>query len=269
MNWTDYFAEKIKTVPGELREAILAVDFLGGLRLVQKKFLLHIDQGNELEGAAFQFMFGDIATPDLFKKTVTEKLRIPDNLSTSILNEVEEKVLSPIREKLKEIEDRNIEDEVYDELIFGKKTIEDFAAEAKKEQEMKEKNIATLKTDAPEDHSALTQEDILNEIENPTPAPRKTVNIESNIAQPQSVSQTSSQPDPKYTMGVTTYEDIASGFGKKPSEIYKPKESVQKTAAVLQTANNPELATSQKISEVTTSKPKEINISSDPYRETF
>ncbi len=277
MNWTDYFEEKIKTVPQELQEAILSIDFLTGLRTVQKKYLLHIDQGSELEGATFKFMFGDIRDPDSYRSEIVEKLRIPTSLATNILTDIEKEILAPIRQKLQKIEEEKYEEEAEDAIIFGKtstgETLEELTGEESPTENKQESQTETLQTGTSLDHSTLSHEDILNEIENPLPAIKREVVIESNIAKPQSSSQTS-------------FTDIANNFSQKPEVpasaldadfnktvaqslgISRPKESVAKTASVLQSASAP-ATPAQKLSETTASKPREINIPADPYREAF
>ncbi len=285
MDWIKYFEEKIKQVPLELQSAILSVDFLGGLRQIQKKYLLHIDQGNELEGATFRFMFGDIPNPDAFRQELADKLNIPPSLATTILEDVEKSVLAPIRQKLQEAEQESIEEAVEDLVTIGKtadgETYQEIVGEPlpPSASALQKPAEETLHTEDLSDIVNLSSADILKEIENPTPATGRTVTIESNIAQP--LNQKPSEAPKRapsfadvaagFSASNTTPAAPTSSFNSKVAEslgISRPKESVAKTASVLQSAVASATA-SQKLTETTASKPKEINIPADPYRESF
>ncbi len=130
-----YFREKLKDLPLDVREAVVNTDYLSGLEEIQVSQKLHIDQAAMMEELTFKLMLGEIDTED-YVLNLTKTLNIDPAKSLEIAQEVDAKIMQPIKNELQNIQD---EDEVVEE-------------------------------EAPEDHSSLKAEDILAEVENPQPS---------------------------------------------------------------------------------------------------
>lgn len=96
MNQNQYFKEKIDTLPEDLQYAIWTSEWEASLSMLQKKYKLHLDQGQVLESATTRLMFGDIDASG-FINTMFNDGHISSQVAAEILLEVDERILKRIR----------------------------------------------------------------------------------------------------------------------------------------------------------------------------
>lgn len=101
-----YTQEQIDTMfaelPGDVKDAMSAVDTVHVLADIQKKYSLHIDQAGELSTDAALLMVGAIK-PQEFIGQIETNLRIPHETAKLIAAEVNEKIFRPVRDSLMQI----------------------------------------------------------------------------------------------------------------------------------------------------------------------
>ena len=186
-----YYNDKLKTLPENLRYAVIMSDWEKSLREIQSKFKLHIDQTQVLEDSTIQLMFGDIDAPD-FISNMFNNAHINSETAADILLEVDLKILKKIREDLEEIERDQRETEELENILLDDEEREaraesdmyaDYYGEVEKIRQETENEL--LKDGILPDGSNITDEmlgvtpeipndpnkekdDLLNEISNPT-----------------------------------------------------------------------------------------------------
>lgn len=139
------FISRLQELPLDIREGVLAVDFLAALQKIQTQYRLHIDQGALLEELTFRLMLGDI-TEEQYMKDMQNELHINQDQSNLLANAINENIIEPIKIEIERIERENVLIESVDEQPEA---------------------IA----ETPEYHATLKSEDILAEIEKPTISP--------------------------------------------------------------------------------------------------
>ncbi len=142
MNQTDYFTEKIATLPEDLQDAIRASNHEKILRDLQREYSLHIDQAQTLETLAIQLIFGDIDAPTFINHMFNEA-HVSSAVAGDILLKIDTLILRKVREYLETIaETRKKEEELNKFLMSEEAQAEETEAEAYAEYYA---NVANIK----------------------------------------------------------------------------------------------------------------------------
>lgn len=102
-NSTNYFQEKLETLPDHVRWAIRDVDYMKELAEIKKKHKLHIDQAATLESLAQHLMLGDIDAAT-FMSSLFKEAYISSQIAADILVDIDTMILRRIREKIESFE---------------------------------------------------------------------------------------------------------------------------------------------------------------------
>ncbi len=130
----DKLAEKYKTIPPDVREAISSTEVAVKIEDIAKEQGLLLDKADVLAEETALVMLG-LSNPSNFVSTLRRKLGVSEKTAIQIANEINDQVFKEIRESLRKL---------YEE---------------RKEEENTE-----------HDDAAINKQAILNEIENPTPS---------------------------------------------------------------------------------------------------
>ncbi len=117
MNQTEYFKEKIATLPEDLQEAIYASDYSKILADIQKENRLHIDQGQVLETLGTQLMFGDIDAPE-FVNGMFNEAHVSSSVAGDILLKIDTLILRKIRTYIEDMEEIREKDRELEKLLM-------------------------------------------------------------------------------------------------------------------------------------------------------
>lgn len=117
MNQTEYFTEKIATLPEDLQEAIHASEYAKILADIQREYKLHIDQGQVLETLGTQLMFGDIDAPG-FVNGMFNEAHVSSAVAGDILLKIDQQILRKIRIYIEQMEDIRAKDEELRRLLL-------------------------------------------------------------------------------------------------------------------------------------------------------
>lgn len=107
-NSTNYFQEKLETLPDHLRWAIREVDYMKELAEIKKKHKLHIDQASTLEMVAQRLILGDIDAA-AFVNTLFKEAYVSSQAAADILVDIDQLILKKIREKIESFEQEELE----------------------------------------------------------------------------------------------------------------------------------------------------------------
>ena len=223
------FSEKLQSFSVDVRQAVLNVDILGALENLQQTYKLHFDQSTDLESLTFEFILGDIDV-ETFQADLQKSLGLLEDTILDITKKVNETILTPIKDEMQKIQEQNI---VLEEGEEG----------------------GGVDMPTTEDHSELTPADILEGIENPHPS--ISTAVEKTVAPIKS--DTSSILKAAAVTPVITNTSAISPEQPVPTPataVLTPS-PISKIAASLDT----------KLSQPSSTKPTEINISTDPYHE--
>lgn len=102
-NSTNYFQEKLETLPDHVRWAVRDVDYMKELAEIKKKHKLHIDQAATLESLAQHLMLGDIDAAT-FMNSLFKEAYISSQIAADILVDIDTMILRRIREKIESFE---------------------------------------------------------------------------------------------------------------------------------------------------------------------
>jgi len=95
--------EKFNNLPLDYQEAIRTSDYDGTLGSITKEHKLHIDQSAILESLLAKLIFGEIESKDIISE-VESKLHIEHAEAIRITTELNESIIKPIKENLKNIQ---------------------------------------------------------------------------------------------------------------------------------------------------------------------
>lgn len=95
--------EKFNALPLDYQEAIRTSDYDNKLAIVTKEHKLHIDQSAVLEVLLAKLIFGEIESKDIISK-MENSLNITNPEAAHLANELNELVIKPIKENLKNIQ---------------------------------------------------------------------------------------------------------------------------------------------------------------------
>jgi hypothetical protein len=141
MNQTDYFTEKIATLPEDIQEAILASDHEKTLKEIQREYKLHIDQAQILETLATQLIFGDIDAPD-FVNNMFSEAHVSSAVAGDILLNIDTRILKKIRVYLEDLAEAKRRDAELEKLLMDdEQSFEDDKANAYAEYYAETANI--------------------------------------------------------------------------------------------------------------------------------
>jgi hypothetical protein len=130
MNQTDYFTEKIATLPEDLQDAIRASNHDVILKEIQREYKLHIDQAQTLETLATQLIFGDIDAPD-FVNNMFNEAHVSSAVAGDILLNIDTRILKKIRTYLEDIAEARRKDAELEKLLMDdEQSLEDDKATA-------------------------------------------------------------------------------------------------------------------------------------------
>ncbi|MEN9649166.1 MAG: hypothetical protein RL094_133 [Candidatus Parcubacteria bacterium] len=222
---TQYLKENLPRLPLDVQEAIVNTDYLAGLKRVQQENKLHLDQGEEIEDLTFKLMIGDI-DPEEFPALVATNLHTDKNTALEITKKVEEYVMNPIRQGL-------------ENLDYTEETLSEEADGQKQES-----------------HENLHPNDILAEIENPTPA----------VAE---VHKTTVTETVKRIPKVATADILANASKMFPTNPLDAAATVQQAQPATGTTPAQQVTTAlnTNLTQTTVTKPEQIKTSLDPYKE--
>jgi len=91
-------------LPADAQAAIRRFDYDGALKLVHKKYALHIDQAASLERLVSGVIFGDIK-PEHLISSIGKELRVNSEKATEIGVDVNMEILIPIQKLMRESEE--------------------------------------------------------------------------------------------------------------------------------------------------------------------
>ncbi len=100
-------SEQLKTIPQELRDAILAVDYLLKLQTITKNNKLMVDQAGELETETTLVMLGLEPLED-YVDNLVKNVGLPKNQALIVAHDVNESIFKGVREALKKINEEAI-----------------------------------------------------------------------------------------------------------------------------------------------------------------
>ena len=121
---TDILRERAKKIPKEVQEAIVSVDRRRRLANIAKNYQLHIDQAGVLDNETVLVMLG-LESPDDFVGNITRELGISPAQAQLIANEVNQDIFLPIRESLKQMLEKDAEEEEQEQRDNEQLTTED------------------------------------------------------------------------------------------------------------------------------------------------
>lgn len=166
----DYLFEKTDQLPSELAEVVLGFNFTGGFTEVTNKFKLHLDQADILEDLTFRLMFGEIDSVT-FINNLSRDLILPSGTAKEISDDVNDKIISPVKNALmKHIEEIS---EEYKDIELDESLLDDTPEPFHPKSAYNEPIIdeAPVVHHLPPVHeSKLTHSEVLDGIENPHPA---------------------------------------------------------------------------------------------------
>ena len=95
--------EKFDELPQDFKEAIHTSEYDLGLQTTTKNHKLHIDQSATLEDLLARFIFGEIESSNLVSE-MESKLDITKEQAVEIAREIDDLVITPIRQNLQKIQ---------------------------------------------------------------------------------------------------------------------------------------------------------------------
>ncbi len=110
-NSLEQMSEKFQQLPDDAQIAISQFDYDKALRDVHMKYKLHIDQASSLEKAVASVVFGEIR-PQTLIQIIQSELRLDAELSKSIAFDINQSILLPIQELMRNIQRENMESAV-------------------------------------------------------------------------------------------------------------------------------------------------------------
>jgi hypothetical protein len=154
-NAKQIMVDAFKRLPTKIQQAILSADLPQKLQTISRKHNLHLDQTSSLETETVLVMLG-IQPSDNFIENLERELRVEREEAVLIANDINELILKDIKDSLRELyKESDIEDNEPDRLY----------------------NQSTMKN--PELESSPTRkEDILKEIEQPTPSIAERISLQ-------------------------------------------------------------------------------------------
>ncbi len=98
--------EKFSSLPEDAKEAIRQFEYDKTLREIHDSYKLHIDQAYSLEKAVADVIFGDIESHQLVS-FLQKELRLSADEATMLSGDINAKILLPLQNKMRSMEDSN------------------------------------------------------------------------------------------------------------------------------------------------------------------
>jgi len=109
--------EHLKNLPSEVRQAVIGLDWGGTIQELGKKYDLRVDQMGTLHFETLAATIG-LTHPADYYKVVKEKLGLPEEKATALVNDVNLQIWAKIRDKVKELTgDKRTEEEELMEIV--------------------------------------------------------------------------------------------------------------------------------------------------------
>ena len=239
--------EAYRKLPEEIKAVISAEDVTDKITAIGDKHNLLLDKQGVLVDEISLVMFG-LTHPDKFVESIKNRLEISQSEAEAIATDVNNEILLEIREELKKISAKNAEEEKTSNLAHD----------------------SEHPVESDEHHATLKREDILRDIEDPTP-----------VKAPRPVSATNSTSTIAKTSPAPSNLPVAHNDNDLPAIVPGMDHSYE-TAKPIAPATNPKSAPANivtaKLGGVvvtdTTRIPQAPSIPKtpykvDPYRETF
>lgn len=195
--------EQFKTLPKTLQDAILTADLPGKMKMISEKHKLHIDKAAIFENETMLIMLGLENHTD-YADNLKKEMGISDEVAQEITKDVNDQIFLPIRESLKEMENKNIE-------------------EAETEQREEEQNIEQETT------QKTTQEIVQTpSYQTPQAAPKQEPQEQQAIQQQQAAPQEKQDQAQQTTPKQEIPEQPSNIFGDKlTQQVRSPKENIR------------------------------------------
>ena len=192
--YVEELKNRFKLLPKELQDIIMSSGYQTSLVEIGKRHKLTIEQLGQLELETTLVMVGS-THPDMYVHEVEEILNIDPDLAQAIANDVNEKIMKPIREKLEEVYYR-------------------FEVEGAQE----EPTIPTVTSIAPQENKVLQSTGIVVEERKPTPIAPLPGTIESRDAILKKVENPSTPMTPSQPASDIFMQKLTGTFSMKKEE---------------------------------------------------
>lgn len=192
--------EQFQKLPKSLQDAILAVDLHDKMKVISEKHKLLIDKAAIFENETMLIMLGLESHTD-YTDNLKKELRISDEQAQEIAKDVNEQIFLPIRESLKEMENKNIEEA---------------EREQREEEQGEEQNVEQKTT------QEIVQTPSYQALQ-ATPEPQTQAQQPTQQAAPQETQDQAQQATPE-----PQTQEPSSIFGNKLTEqVRSPKENIR------------------------------------------
>jgi hypothetical protein len=236
MDYTNEPLEQmLASLPEDIKGVLFGFDTGAKIRDIGSKYSLHLDKSAILVDETNLVMFG-ITQPKDFLRIIESKLEVTHDIAEMIVHDINEQIFGSIRESLKKLHDTNNLIEITHDTTGENENKEQTALNSVDRTIFKESGVELATTETPaqmEEKESLIRDEVLSDIENPTPAMERKITPKNTIPQISPV-----PPIP------------ALEPGRKTSEI-KPEPDV----------------IAQKLTDTFSIPKKETKYQLDPYRE--
>lgn len=161
----DTIEKSFETMPPELRKATREVNVSKTLHELSQKYHLHMDIEGVVVSEAWYVILGFKKAED-FDKEIGKVVILPQDQFTSFLSEINDLVFSRIRSRVLEIRQELQKEEELNSYLEDTKTEEEIFHESGVDLE----EHKTRPSDSAVPNKILAREDMLSEIESPTPS---------------------------------------------------------------------------------------------------
>jgi hypothetical protein len=238
--------EQIKTLPDDVREAIISVDFKTKLQEITKRQRLLIDQAAKLEMETTLVMIGLEPLTD-YVENLGREMEISIIRAKEVAMDVSENIFKPIRESLRKMNEDVENDEEFDGPNDNQK-------------DRGEKSAPVQSTNQ---ESNLDRDQILNEIENPATISRGTgmMNFSKNApVKPEEIKTTTIATKPTQDIEIVPGQTVKDIPNTTSTDILKNK----MTGVNINTQQIVTAKPETKLPEIEKKTPTKT---ADPYRE--
>lgn len=162
----DTIEKGFESMPPELRKATREVDVSKTLHEISQKYHLHMDIEGSIVSEAWYIILGLKKAED-FDKEIRKFILIPQDEMSSMITEINERVFSKIRSRFLEIKQKQKEEEELDSFLESTKSEEEILHESG--VDIEETPAKTRPSDSMVPNPLLAREDMLAQIETPSP----------------------------------------------------------------------------------------------------
>ncbi len=162
----DTIEKGFESMPPELRKATREVDVSKTLHEISQKYHLHMDIEGSVVSEAWYVILGLRKAED-FDKEIGKTVLLPQDQFSSMITEINEQVFAKIRSRVLEIRQRQQEEEELDAYLESTKSQEEILHESG--VDIEETPTKTRPSDSVVPNPLLAREDMLAQIETPSP----------------------------------------------------------------------------------------------------